>query len=197
MSLMSAFHGRNQLPGQSVLEYAQALKSLEDQANSRKESSVTPEMLRDRFIEGLASTPLKRELRRLVREQGGATFFTIKDEAIRWIREEDDPSEAPPVVFRQHLATPGPPAPPEATQLERKLAVLTDSVQAMQAFVKALTDGLAATRSSVQITPQQRRGPLTNTGRCFYCQKQGHLRRDCLKRKRDEARNAGTSQAEN
>ncbi|XP_076472839.1 uncharacterized protein LOC143302180 [Babylonia areolata] len=183
--LMSAFHGRRQAPGQSVLEFAQELRNMEARINERDGDDVSAEMLRDRFIEGLTSAPLKRELRRLVRERDSTTFCTIRDEALRWTREEGEPEDAMPAVF-QHQLVPQPS--PEVMELRRQLASLTESVQAMQTAMATLQERTVPGPSPVALPRSTTQAPV-NDGRCYYCQKLGHIKRDCRKRKRDEQQN--------
>ena len=179
-ALMTAFHGKHQLPGQSVLEYAHVIKSLEGQANAKKDNSISGDMLRDQFIEGLSSTQLKRELRRLVREREDTTFQSIREEALRWTREEDDPMEALPAaipaVFQQHVSQ----SPQEVAELERKLMALTKRVEDVQTSVSVLLERFPPT--SLAAEPFQRK--QTPNVRCFNCNKQGHIARNCSDRRR-------------
>eukprot|EP00745_Piridium_sociabile_P017396 TRINITY_DN26159_c0_g1_i6.p1 TRINITY_DN26159_c0_g1~~TRINITY_DN26159_c0_g1_i6.p1 ORF type:complete len:315 (+),score=61.82 TRINITY_DN26159_c0_g1_i6:69-947(+) len=179
-NLMGQFHGRQQHPGQSVLEFAQGLKTLSGQINSRTANSISEDALRDRFIEGLAPAPLKRELRRQVREGEDVTFNMVKDEALRWMREEDDPQEDSFPAVQQHMLTHNPL--PEVLELRSEMASLKEAVKVMQSSLTSLLERPPPDREPTSSHPPTSRADI----RCFYCDKPGHMTRVCRKRKGDE-----------
>ena len=63
---------------------------LSTEVNEAKAGTVTDEMLRDRFVDGLHPSSLRRDIRRFVRERDGATFQQARAEALRWTREDSE-----------------------------------------------------------------------------------------------------------
>ena len=89
-ALLTAFLCRRQGIYERVLEYAQSLVMLSTEVNEAKAGTVTDEMLRDRFVDGLYPSSLRRDIRRFVRERDGATFQQARAEALRWTREDSE-----------------------------------------------------------------------------------------------------------
>lgn len=68
--LLQSFYNRKQAEGEKLSDYSHALSHLLNSAVKQSRDLVPDEkiLLRDQFIEGLADALLKRELRKLVRE---------------------------------------------------------------------------------------------------------------------------------
>ena len=61
-ALLTAFHSRHQGIYEHVLEYAQSLVMLSTKVNEAKAGTVSDEMLRDRFVDGLHLSSLRRDI---------------------------------------------------------------------------------------------------------------------------------------
>ena len=131
-TLLSAFHGQQQRAGERLLEYAHAVQNLAIRINSKQPNVITPQVLRDRFVEGLYNPSLKRELRRMVRIDNNLTLSMLRTEAEEWLRYES-PEEV--VVQRQQ-----PVEVPELEKLQDQVTALTTSMQSMQAAIVTLTE---------------------------------------------------------
>ena len=82
-AFLTAFHSRRQGIYDRVLEYAQSLVMLSTKVNEAKAGTVSDEMLRDRFVDGLHPSSLRRDIRRFVRERDGAALQQARAEALR------------------------------------------------------------------------------------------------------------------
>ena len=89
-TLLTVFHSRRQGIYKCVLEYTQSLVMLSTKVNEAKAGTVSDEMLRDRFIDGLYLLSLRRDIQRFVREHDGATFQQVRAEALHWMREDNE-----------------------------------------------------------------------------------------------------------
>ena len=180
--LMSRFHGQQQHSSQTVLGYSQALYQCFRRVNEQQPGSINGMALRDRFIEGLASAPLRRELRRRVREGLGVTFHDVREEALRWTREEDgDNAEERQPLIQQHLLTPVPT--PEVQELRGEISALRQAVTKIQSTLESLLQ--KQVQGNAQMGNGQSPAPAP-VPRCLYCQRRGHHIRDCRKRKADQ-----------
>ena len=157
--LLTAFHCRQQRPAETVLEFSHSLQVLATRITSRDPDALSARSLRDRFCEGLAEMALKRELRRMARENADITLAVLRQEALRWVREESPVD----TVHIQQLKTDS----SEMALLKTQMATMTEAMRAMQVAVAALA------------APQ----PPTTTfrGRCYRCQKIGHMAQHCPK----------------
>ena len=101
---------------------------------------------------------LKKELSRVARENADITLAILLQEALRWVREESPVD----TVHVQQLKTDS-----EMALLKTQMATMTEAMRAMQVAVAALA------------APQ----PPTTTfqGRCYRCQKMGHMAQHCPK----------------
>ena len=63
---------------------------LSTKVNEAKAGTVSDEMLRDRFVDGLHLSSLRRDIQRFVREHDGATFQQAHAEALHWMREDNE-----------------------------------------------------------------------------------------------------------
>ena len=149
--LTKAFTNRAQGAGESILAYSHAMVALLTLILSRSPDEIKPASARDRFVDGLRNATLRRHLRDTIRRTPATTLEETRDEAIRWMREEE-PEE---VVVRQQTAN-------------------TEEIQALKDNVTALT-------TAVQALMEERRSePRTSRSiRCYNCNKPGHIMRHC------------------
>ena len=66
----------------------------------------------------------------------------------------------------------------------------TTSNDAVTAAVMMLTEAIQSQQNKSQADQSESPRRLTFTGNCWHCQKKGHMRRDCRKRKLEQAREA-------
>lgn len=162
-AMMGDFHGRRQTASQSLLDYAHELETKQDRINNERSSCISDEMLRDQFIEGIASLDLRRELRRFLRANPEASFIAVRAEAQRW-HSEDAEMEA---AVQHVVATPQPAIPTQQSEL-----------QAIQQQLAALTRQMAELKADKK--EGQRPPPPSRSGLvCWGCNQRGHLRARC------------------
>ena len=87
-TLTAAFYRRQQGLGETVDDYAAALRRLFLLANSARPAILADDMLRDAFIQGLQPTILRRDVRAYARLHAGSSFDDVRKEAQRWMRED-------------------------------------------------------------------------------------------------------------
>jgi hypothetical protein len=175
-TLLSLFHSRRQGPNEGVLQYAQALQQLSGKLNRLQASTITDTLLRDRFTEGLSLQPLRRDVRRYLRETEGVTFHMARTEAQRWMREDCDGDGA----SLEQISTQ---TPDQLAQLMKKVDLLLESQAERDRKIQTLQD--ENRRLFRQVSSQQQigsRGPPRRRappGACFICLKQGHKQAEC------------------
>ena len=162
---MMAFRGRSRKPEEDMQLFAYNLEALLSRAMPNIEAGDRNTLLKQQFIEGVAST-LKKEL--LQRPN---------------LSYEDTVSIAQQLDLASHISSkqiegqvnhassnnPKPPIdqPPFVAQLVENMEVLTRKVHQLAESVAKVN--VASTRSA----PQGRRGP------CFSCGNQGHIASEC------------------
>ena len=122
---------------------------------------MSDEMLRDRFVDGLHLSSLRRDIRRFVRERDGATFQQARAEALRWMREDNEVE----VRTKQVQAAPSP---------------TCQELKELRAQTAALTKKTALQQSALAQPPPRVQSV------CYWCRKPGHLEYHCRSRRRYE-----------
>ncbi|KAL1281971.1 hypothetical protein QQF64_000774 [Cirrhinus molitorella] len=89
VALQEAFFSRRQQEGETLLEFSLALMGLLGRVKNQAPHAVpnAETLLRDQFVEHVADSALRRELKQLVRRQPSATLLEVRAEAIRWEQE--------------------------------------------------------------------------------------------------------------
>ncbi|KAL8625828.1 hypothetical protein ACOMHN_012420 [Nucella lapillus] len=123
-TLLSIFYNRQQQPEESILEYSHVLRGLQRTLHMKNAESLPADLLRDRFMEGLRTPALKTELRRLVRRDPQTTFFEVRDNALRWLWEDQEDQDQRRVTG------------PELTLMKQKVLMLDSSIRSMQESLK-------------------------------------------------------------
>ena len=133
-TLREALYGRRQEPGESIRDYAYALQRLHDRLAAKlgPVEAVPAIQYRDRLVEGLLPGPVRRQMRRRVDANAHLTFRQVREEAIRFERE--DVADAPVTVRNREqrvVAT---------NQPDDSLKVLTNTVARLTEAVSALCE---------------------------------------------------------
>jgi hypothetical protein len=166
-SLLSSFHSRRQGANEGVLNFAHSLLSQQNRLNAIEANTITNNILRDRFVDGLQPPALRRDVRRYLREHAGATFVEIRTEALRWMREDADLD----VRTEQVAATPSA-RDMELEQLKQQIRELTKRTAEMQVEL----DRRPSAAPHPQSAPAGRQyGPKC----CWLCNEMGHLQARC------------------
>ncbi|XP_023818555.1 uncharacterized protein LOC111948684 [Oryzias latipes] len=84
--LQKLFFDRKQRDGETIREYSHALMAIIDEIN-RCEVNYTwcsDFALRDQFAENVRDSVLRRELKRIIRQDSAISFFNLRKEALQW-----------------------------------------------------------------------------------------------------------------
>lgn len=167
-ALLTSFHGRRQGIGEGVIEYAQSLLVLSTRLNAVKPGTTNATILRDRLVDGLHPPSLRRDIRRYVREHDDVTFQQARAEALRWMREDSELE-----VRSEQIQVAPPQIQPEVDELRAQVAALMAKTDELQAELKR--------RHHAPATASQQ-SMSARTTICYWCQRPGHLQRDCRAR---------------
>nr|KAG5714497.1 hypothetical protein BaRGS_006943 [Batillaria attramentaria] len=94
VTLLADFHGRRQGVAEGVYQYAHAVLAAAARVNAKRTDTLSEDLVRDRFADGLHPPELRRDVRRYIRGKPGTTFQEAKAEALRWMREDSATTEA-------------------------------------------------------------------------------------------------------
>ena len=137
-TLAGAFFRRQQGLTESVGEYASNFRLLWAKTNAVQAGTLSPIMLRDTFAGGLHPVSLKRDIKRYIRKNVGATFADVTREALRWMREDSCPD----------------------TTAEQLQAVAShDSLHRLEAQIAALSTETASLKQQLQHQGHYRASP--------------------------------------
>lgn len=89
--LLQTFYNRKQAEGEDLRDYSHALSQILNSVVKQSLNVIPNEknVLRDQFIEGLRDSTLRRELRKMVREQPACGLLDVRREALLWEMEEN------------------------------------------------------------------------------------------------------------
>ena len=178
VSLQQAFFSRRQHEGESLQEFSHALYCLMDKVE-RSAPQPMPDaqnLLRDQFVEHVIDPNLRRELKKLVRENPTHTLIDVRAEAIRW--EQEGRSEEPrsrsfsvPSFSSVHFTNRAP-----TITASSEFKELRQMLEKQQEQLNQLTQGLLALQTtSRSVNRNTRASPVI----CLRCQKPGHFAREC------------------
>jgi transposase InsO family protein len=211
--LLTMFASRFQREGETLREFSHALMALATRCTKKDAKCFLDKdkTIRDNFVERVRDRTLRDALLDRVEEKPGMTFMQIRDYAIRKSHEEDEKDR--PIRVRkseidaeQQVADVVTPRDSKLDQLlssQQKILemlaqeqkhqgdVIRQQGEAQRDIMKQQGELLKAlsSRGATGYTPpegQAQDGTLR--GRCFYCKGKDHYRRDCRKRKADEAK---------
>ena len=180
------FYGHRQRPAETVQLYANRLQRAFEKLVRREVALGEPETpvvrLRQQFIAGLRDPSLQGTLGDKVSTNPDLTFVDVRKVAINWASyrsagcSDDSSARAAAVV-------PQPDSSAELVSLRAEVAALTRLVE----------EGLRVRQSE---SPGLRQSGPSEVRTCYYCNKPGHLRKDCRKRIRDESKSETPRQAQ-
>lgn len=181
VSLQEDFFSRRQLEGESLQEYSHALYCLMEKVVASAPNRMTNSavLLRDQFVENVNDSDLRRELKRLVRNDADLSLLDVRAEAIRWEREGSAVKCVKNYSVPSFCAVQSSTFQPQAeclpsTSIASQLAALTALVQKQQEQLCQLTQAITAMQ-----TPQSPGYSRANSVICRRCQQPGHYAREC------------------
>ena len=161
-SVIEKFYSRRQLSREGVSDYALGVYALYNRANELDFDGIPELRLRDRFVRGLSSSYLRREVNRFVRIHHISDFADVKEEALRLEREEFEEEDS-----HTHRLSASPEADQglraEVNRLAAQVAQLTVNKDNGRQGDARNTSGGAAVSSML----------------CFWCERPGHREAEC------------------
>lgn len=189
----------------SIDEYSQLI--MDSMLRLKKKDSVSykkPEtILKERFAEGLNHISLKREIRRLNREQPDLKFYELRDLAKQWTTDTHDEITSAESIsaMRQTIQ-----------EQQQNIATLTQNYQSFNRSSRGFYKHRSRGRGQYRGSYRGRYGSWNQDGRpqtdvnedtvpssesprepsqrviiCYNCNQPNHLARDCLLKKRNQA----------
>ena len=150
VSLQQKFFDRKQKEGESLQDFSHALMILMEKVQMCNSQAMSkPQvLLRDQFCENVKDHMLRRELMRMVRQNGDLSLLDVRREAIRWV-EEGQPTKEKYVRPLPHTCEAQAPASSEAVGVyQSELAELKSMVLKQQAQLDAITQTLNTNKRS-------------------------------------------------
>lgn len=185
--LLDQFYSRKQGEREGLRDFIYSLMKILDRIVALDKTCVTDKdkTLRNTFIEKVRDKHLRKHLKGYVRTNEKYTFKDVRGEALLWA-EEDHARPSP--VTSHEIVTNGPTQgeqqspvsnPQVSNSLHTQIADLLEVQRAQQQQIADLKKLVASKPKG--------KGDIT----CFYCKKNGHIKRDCYKFKADQQRGAG------
>lgn len=199
--LLSKFWARDQLSGESLAAYSHALMELLERITKADPNEVQDEcaLLLKKFCAGVADPNLRWELKQQLKAKPRATFIELRETALRWAEEC-----APRGTTSKQVATTAAVDAEQSLALDVLLKMKDDlskvadqlakqqgTLEQQAAAISALQKTVPSTAPAPRCEHGQGRVPQRAYGGsgvvCYYCQKPGHMKKDCQKRRRDDA----------
>jgi hypothetical protein len=184
--LLSGFVGLKQRMAESVMEYSHRMNRAFDSVKG-KTPDIDVRLLRDHFIEGLATPILRRELKEEVHKDPQLTFLQVRNSAIRRSEDEDQSNCSVDKVSVPEQKQ----SPPTGTgTVETMMAQLLAHLDKVDQRLERLESRSTAENQEKNGTKQRQvgrprpAGPSlrwTADGRpiCLSCSQPGHMARYC------------------
>nr|KAG5692284.1 hypothetical protein BaRGS_007192 [Batillaria attramentaria] len=151
VTLLADFHGRRQGVAEGVYQYVHAVLAAAARVNAKRTDTLSEDLVRDRFADGLHPPELRRDVRQYIRGKPGTTFQEAKAEALRWIREDSATTEA----------------------LQLQLSAMSAEIVQLRLTVAALSARLEQSPQPAETMPE------SETSACDWCDQAGHSECDC------------------
>lgn len=181
VTLQENFFSRRQEEGETLQEFSHALFCLMEKIISNSPNIVSNEamLLRDQFAEHILDPTLRRELKKLIRENPDFTLLDIRKEAIRW-EQEGQPAETrkrsysvPSYCAVQRFQSGRPDL--EVVSRASELSEIKEMLLKQQEQINLLSQNLLLLQPTPRSPQQNRTTPII----CRRCQKPGHIARHC------------------
>lgn len=183
IALQEAFFSRRQQEGETLLEFSLVLLSLLERVKQQSPTVLlnADVLLRDQFVECVADSSLRRELKQLVRRQATISFLDIRGEAIRWEREGMSGavrtrSQSVPLIYGTQYGVQGEPhAEVRSLTQSSEFKELREMLRLQQEQITQLVQTVANLRRPEVRGHSPHRAPVI----CRRCQRPGHFAREC------------------
>lgn len=176
VQLQQQFYGRDQKPGENLMEYTQTLMELLLELREKSPGGKLKDMdsiLKQKVAEGVIDTTLRRELRRLNEEKNDLKFYEFREHAMLWM---ETGTTSTTLKSTQEVATVGTGS--ETFSLE----TLKDMVQQQQQAIETLKGQQQHQHPTTSSSSQPKQEVI-----CNHCGGKNHYRRDCVLWKRENA----------
>ena len=192
-ALQQQFFQRDQKQGESLQNYSLSLMKLLDKIVSKDEKAVSnfDEMLKERFIEGICDSSLRREIRRFSFEKKSMSFGEFRQIILQWTEDYKtkplSKSYSAHEITSQDSIKTSVTKPQEESQLSEILSMLKlqqKQIDENQKQFKLLSDQLDKQKSRSDTKPNSGQGkqfPRVKQPNltCYRCGGRGHKAPDC------------------
>ena len=187
VSLQQKFFDRKQKEGESFQDYSHALMALIEQIKTCNPQAMSnPQvLLRDQFCENVRDHMLRRELKRMVRQDEELSMLDVRREAIRWVEEGQPGKDKNVRPLPQTCET-------QATATSEAVGVEKSELVEIKNMIHRQQTQLDEIRQSLQSNTRMERGrgrprytdrrfQRAPDGRpiCVKCTQPGHIARYC------------------
>lgn len=202
--LLQTFYSRHQLEGEDFFEYSHTLSQILRSVLKQKADAVSDSKMavRDQFVEGVKDPTLRRELRKMIRDNPGSSLFDVRQEAVVW-SQEDRPSTTK-VVKSRNISCGGGDAgcqvsgstqEKSSATLDDILKVVSEQGKAIGELVNGMKEGVSFKEKSYKGGKPRPKFQFTDDGKpvCLRCKGVGHMARDCRPRQQEGQSTAQTA----
>ena len=197
--LNQKFFNRGQEEKETVQSYSRALMKLNSRIQQKGGAALTDATLKMKLIDGLRDSSLKRELRRIDKEDEAITFAAFRQKVLELVQDD----ECQPEVAKDREVKVSPDS--------EMIALLKQSMELQKQTLQELKKKNSATAtSSKKDKPEKSKDDSNSTGAgtprfqpnplgpCFICSKPGHIADKCyFNRKNKRERTQEGQQSEN